>query len=52
MGKGAGTSEAFQDVVRSCREKIGGVKAQLELTVFAFIRENEKCFYKYIHMYL
>lgn len=35
--KGAGSQEAYKDVIRSCREKTRKVKAQLELNLAAVV---------------
>ena len=49
MEEGAGTTqEDDEDVVRLCREKIRRVKAQLELHLATAVKDNKKCFYKYI----
>ena len=34
--------------MRLCREKIRKAKAQLELNLAAAIKDNKKCFYKYV----
>ncbi|GAB0187132.1 mitochondrial enolase superfamily member 1 [Grus japonensis] len=46
--KGQATQENYKDVVRLCREKIRRAKAQLELNLATVVRDNKKCFYKYI----
>ncbi|KAK4816300.1 hypothetical protein QYF61_014598 [Mycteria americana] len=46
--KGQATQEDYKDVVRLCREKIRRTKAQLELNLATAIKDNKKCFYKYI----
>ncbi|GAB0180778.1 hypothetical protein GRJ2_000543100 [Grus japonensis] len=46
--KGQATQEDYKDVLRLCREKIRKTKAQLELNLATAIKENKKCFYKYI----
>ncbi|KAF1606038.1 UNVERIFIED_CONTAM: hypothetical protein FQV16_0004848, partial [Eudyptes robustus] len=47
--KGQATQEEYRDLVRSCREKVRKAKAQLERNLAAVIRDNKKCFYKYIN---
>ncbi|KAK4819946.1 hypothetical protein QYF61_015846 [Mycteria americana] len=42
------TQEDYKDFVRLCREKIRRAKAQLELNLATAIKDNKKCFYKYI----
>lgn len=46
--KGNATQEDYKDIIRLCREKIKEAKAQLELHLAAVIKDNNKCFYKYI----
>ncbi|KAK4826152.1 hypothetical protein QYF61_005725 [Mycteria americana] len=46
--KGQATQEDYKAVVRLCREKIRRAKAQLELNLATAIKNNKKCFYKYI----
>ncbi|KAF1590602.1 UNVERIFIED_CONTAM: hypothetical protein FQV16_0005669, partial [Eudyptes robustus] len=46
--KGQATQHDYKDVVRLCREKIRRAKAQLELNLATAIKDNKKCFYKYI----
>ncbi|GAB0210105.1 hypothetical protein GRJ2_003476300 [Grus japonensis] len=46
--KGQATQEEYRDLVRSCRDKIRKAKAQLELNLATVVRDNKKCFYKYI----
>ena len=46
--KGQATQEDYKDVVRLYREKIRRAKAQLELNLATAIKDNKKCFYKYI----
>jgi len=43
------TQEEYRGLDRSCREEIRKAKAQLELRLATVVRENEKCFYKYIN---
>ena len=43
-----GTQEDYTDVVRLCREKIRRAKAQIEVNLATAIKDNKKCFYKYI----
>ncbi|KAM9590852.1 uncharacterized protein ACIBXB_005900 [Morphnus guianensis] len=43
------TQEEYRDLVRSCREEIRKAKAQLELNLATVVRDNKKCFYKYIN---
>ncbi|KAK4824994.1 hypothetical protein QYF61_022520 [Mycteria americana] len=46
--KGQATQEDYRDVMRLCREKIRRAKAQLELNLATAVKDNKKCFYKYI----
>jgi len=46
--KGQATQEEYRDLVRSCREEIIKAKAQLEHRLATVVRDNKKCFYKYI----
>ena len=46
--KGKATQEEYRDLIRSCREEIRKAKAQLEFNLAA-VRDNKKCFYKYIN---
>ena len=39
----------YRGLVRLCREEIRKAKAQLELKLATVIRDNKKCFYKYIN---
>lgn len=48
-GQGQVPQEVFQDVARSCRKKIREAKAQLECNLATFVKDNLKCFYKYIN---
>ncbi|KAK4822040.1 hypothetical protein QYF61_006953 [Mycteria americana] len=45
---GQATQENYKGVMRSCREKIRRAKAQLELNLATTVKDNKKCFYKYI----
>ncbi|PKU36355.1 rna-directed dna polymerase from mobile element jockey-like [Limosa lapponica baueri] len=47
--KGQATQEEYRHLVRLYREKIRKAKAQLELNLATNIRDNKKCFYKYIN---
>ncbi|GAB0202630.1 hypothetical protein GRJ2_002728600 [Grus japonensis] len=47
--KGQATQEEYRDLIRSCRDKIRKAKAQLELNLATVVRDNKKCFYKYIN---
>ncbi|KFQ03373.1 hypothetical protein N329_05067, partial [Haliaeetus albicilla] len=47
--KGQATQEEYRDLVRSCREEIRKAKAQLELNLATIVRDNKKCFYKYVN---
>jgi len=47
--KGQATQEEYRAFVRSCREEIQKAKAQLELRLDIVVRDNKKCFYKYIN---
>ncbi|KAK4828306.1 hypothetical protein QYF61_025318 [Mycteria americana] len=46
--KSKGTQEDYNDVMRLCREKIRRAKAQLEINLATAVKDNKKCFYKYI----
>jgi len=46
--QGQETQEDYKDAVRLCREKIRRAKAQLELYLATAVKDNKKCFYKYI----
>ncbi|KAK4826215.1 hypothetical protein QYF61_006159 [Mycteria americana] len=46
--KGQATQEEYSDL-KSSREKIRKAKAQLELNLATVVRDNKKCFYKYIN---
>ena len=43
------TQEEYKGLFRSCREEIRKAKAQLELRLATVVRDNKKCFYKYIN---
>ncbi|KAK4810586.1 hypothetical protein QYF61_007323 [Mycteria americana] len=47
--EGQATQEEYKDVVRLCNEKIRRAKAQQELNLATSIKDNKKCFYKYIN---
>jgi len=47
--KGQATPEEYRGLIRLCREEIRKAKAQLELKLATVIRDNKKCFYKYIN---
>ncbi len=47
--KGQATHEEYRDLVRSCREEMRKAKAQLEHNLAAVVRDNKKCFYKYVN---
>jgi len=42
------TQEEYRSLVRSCREEIQKAKARLELSLATVVRDNKKCFCKYI----
>ncbi|KAK4818320.1 hypothetical protein QYF61_010782 [Mycteria americana] len=46
--KGQAAQEDYMDVIRLCRENIRRTKAQLELNLATAIKDNKKCFCKYI----
>ncbi|KAK4822331.1 hypothetical protein QYF61_013030 [Mycteria americana] len=46
--KGQAAQEDYKDVMTLCREKMRGAKAQLELNLASAVKDNKKCFYKYI----
>lgn len=41
--------EVFKGVVKACRKKIWEAKAQFELNLVTFVKDNKKYFYKYIN---
>ena len=41
--------EDYKDVVKLCRENIRRAKAQLELNLATAVKDNKKCFYKFIN---
>jgi len=43
------TQEEYRDLIRLSREKIRKAKAHLELSLATVVRDNKKCFYKYIN---
>ena len=43
------TQSEYRALVRSRREEIRKAKAQLELRLATVVRDNKKCFYKYIN---
>ena len=43
------SQEVFKRAARVCRKKIKEGKAQFELKMTTFGKENKKCFYKYIN---
>jgi len=43
------TQEEYRVHVMLCREEIRNAKAQPELRLATVVRDNKKCFYKYIH---
>ncbi|KFZ64518.1 hypothetical protein N321_13384, partial [Antrostomus carolinensis] len=47
--KGHATQEEYRDLIRLCRENIRKAKPQLELNLATVVRNNKKCFYKYIN---
>jgi len=47
--KGQASQEEYRDFIRSYREKIRKAKAQLKLSLATVLRDNKKCFYKYIN---
>jgi len=47
--KGQVTPEEYRGLIRSCREEMRKAKAQLELRLATVVRDNKKCFYKYIN---
>ncbi|KAF1441643.1 hypothetical protein FQV21_0009000, partial [Spheniscus demersus] len=47
--KGQATQGEYRDLVRSCREEMRKVKAQLERNLAAVVKDNKKSFYKYIN---
>ncbi|XP_071884244.1 small ribosomal subunit protein mS29 isoform X1 [Anas platyrhynchos] len=46
--RGRATQEGYKDVARLCRDKTRKAKAHLELNLATAIKDNRKCFYKYI----
>ena len=47
--RGQATHEDCKYIVKLCREKIRKDKAQLELNLVIKVKDNTKCFYKYIN---
>ncbi|KAK4805322.1 hypothetical protein QYF61_018185 [Mycteria americana] len=47
--KGRASQEDYKDVVRLCRDKIRRAKVKLELNLASAVKDNKKCFYKYIN---
>jgi len=43
------TQEEYRALIRSCREEIRKPIAQLELWLATVVKDNKKCFYKYIN---
>jgi len=46
--KGQAPHQDYRDVMRLCREKIRRAEAQLEINLATAVKDNKKCFYKYI----
>ena len=46
--KGLDTHNDYKDAVRLCRVEIRRSKAQLEIHLASAIKDNKKCFYKYV----
>jgi len=42
------TQEDYKDIMGLCREKIRRAKAQVDFSLATAVKENKKCFYKYI----
>ena len=47
--RGQATQEDYKDVARLCRDKIRKAKTHLELNLATAVKDNKKCFYKYIN---
>lgn len=47
--RGQASHEDYKHAVRLHREKIRRIKAQLELNLATSVKDNKKCFYKYIN---
>jgi len=47
--KGQATQEEYRVLIMSCREEIRKATSQLELRLANVVRDNKKCFYKYIN---
>ncbi|NXV07351.1 RTJK polymerase, partial [Cettia cetti] len=47
--KGQTSQEVFKGVARACRNKIREAKTQFTLNVATSVKDNKKCFYKYIN---
>ncbi|NXT11799.1 PO11 protein, partial [Prunella fulvescens] len=47
--EGQVSQNVFKRVVRACRKKIREAKAQFELNLATFVKDNKKYFYKYIN---
>ena len=47
--KGQATQGDYKEVAKVCREEVRKAKAQLELRLATAVKENKKCFHKYIN---
>ena len=47
--KGLDTHSDYKEAVRLCRAEIRRSKAQLEINLVSAIKDNKKCFYKYVN---
>ncbi|TRZ05653.1 hypothetical protein HGM15179_021454 [Zosterops borbonicus] len=47
--EGQVSQEVFKGVARACRKKIREAKAEFEHKIATFLKDNKKCFYKYIN---
>ena len=47
--KGQATWGDYKEVAKVCREEVRKAKAQLELRLATAVKENKKCFHKYIN---
>ena len=47
--RGQVTHEDYKDVVKLCRENVRRAKVQLELNLATAVKDNKKCFYKFIN---
>ncbi|NXA89439.1 RTJK polymerase, partial [Melanocharis versteri] len=49
FSNGQVSQKVFKEAARACRKKIREAKAQFELNLATLVKDNKKCFYKYIN---